>query len=136
MSMAKRRSEAELGFTLIELMTVVAIVGVIAAVAYPAYLKSLRKSDRSDAETTLAGLAQTLERCYTQNFTYTNCTNVTPTPSPATTARSFYTLAATATTNTYTLTANAIGNQVNDTGCTAMSLDNTGAKSPVSCWQN
>lgn len=124
------------GFTLIELMVVVAIIGILAAIAYPSYLHYIRSTDRSDAESALLSMGQSLERCYTQNFTYMNCTNVTPTPNPQTTQNGYYTLAVSANTNTYTLTATAQGAQTQDTGCTSLQLDNSGAKSPPSCWSN
>jgi len=131
-----RRRGAASGFTLIELMVVVAIIGILAAIAYPSYLNYVRKTDRSDAESTLLSMGQSLERCYTQNFTYLNCPNVTPTPNPQTTQNGYYTLAATANTNTYALTATAQGVQTKDTDCPSLSLDNTGAKTPTSCWSN
>ena len=36
----------------------------------------------------------------------------------------------------YTLTATAQGVQTKDTDCPSLSLDNTGAKTPTSCWSN
>ena len=127
------------GFTLIELMVVVAIIGILAAIAYPSYLNYLRKTDRSDAETALLSMGQSLERCYTQNFSYLNCPNVTPTPNPQTTQNGYYVLsvpAPTLHTNSYALTATAQGVQTKDTGCTSLSLNNTGAKTPTNCWSN
>ena len=126
------------GFSLIELMIVLAILGIIAAFAYPSYTKSVRKSQRSDAEASLNQLAQVLERCYTQNFRYTGCPTVTnPAPSPATSQKGYYALSVPAlTTSTYTIQATAVasGPQVQDTGCTTMSLNNTGIKTPATCW--
>jgi type IV pilus assembly protein PilE len=57
-----------------ELMVVVAIVGILAAIAYPAYTQFVMQANRTDATKTLQLAAQSLERCYSQNFTYVGCT--------------------------------------------------------------
>src|SRR5690348_3391216 len=65
------RSRSFAGFTLIELMITVAIVGILAAIAIPAYTAYIRRADRTDATRTMLQDAQSLQRCYSQNFTYT-----------------------------------------------------------------
>ena len=62
------------GFTLIELMIVVVIVGILAAIAYPSYTQYVERARRADATAGLMEAAQQLERCYTQNNSYTDCT--------------------------------------------------------------
>ncbi|SEA47843.1 type IV pilin protein [Microbulbifer marinus] len=58
------------GFTLIELMIVVAIVAILAAVAWPSYQNQVRSTNRADAQGALLGLAQAMERHFTENGTY------------------------------------------------------------------
>lgn len=58
------------GFTLIELMIVVAIVGILAGIAWPSYQEHVRSTRRADAQGALMGLAQAMERHFTQNGTY------------------------------------------------------------------
>ena len=67
------------GFTLIELLITVSIVAVLAAIAIPSYQSYVRTGNRTDATRTLQLAAQTLQRCYSQNFTYVNAAN-TPCP--------------------------------------------------------
>lgn len=124
------------GVTLIELMIVVAIVAILAAIAYPSYQSQVRKSRRAAATaflmevagrqqqrmldvrsyaSTLADLNLALPQEITGYYTVTI-------PPPGTTPPSF------------TITATAAGAQAADTGCTSLTLTNTGVKTPAHCW--
>ena len=70
----RRLERLESGVTLMELMVVVAIVGVLAAIAYPAYTQFVMQANRTDATKTMQLYAQSLQRCYSANFTYAGCT--------------------------------------------------------------
>ena len=58
------------GFTLIELMIAVGIVGILSAIAVPIYEDYVYDSRRSSCAGALTGLAQYMERYYTENTTY------------------------------------------------------------------
>ncbi|KUJ79644.1 general secretion pathway protein GspH [Microbulbifer flavimaris] len=112
------------GFTLIELMIVVAIVAILAAVAWPSYQNQVRSTNRADAQGALLGLAQAMERHFTQNGTYeaaavsdadTGAPQIFPTESPLDGANKTYDLRITAADgSSYVLQAQPKGSQAAD----------------------
>jgi type IV pilus assembly protein PilE len=148
----KIMKQTQRGFTLIELMITVAIIGILASIAYPSYQDSVMKSRRADVKGVLLGLANAMERRFTEANSYCDAggadgadscgvagTNDTGTPSiyaiPAET-QSFYTVTINAATlGSYTLSAEPTGAQTNDT-CGTLTITQTGAKSPstAGCW--
>lgn len=138
------------GFTLIEIMIVVAIVAILAAIALPAYQDSITKGRRTDAASALQGLAQAMERYYTEKGTYVGAAGtggvptIFPSKSPIDGSATYYNLTiSAATANTYTLSATATGAQAGDgnltlssTGARTWDKDNNGSiSSTESCWE-
>lgn len=54
------------GFTLIELIIVVAVIGLLVSIAYPSYQESVNKSRRGVGQGALMGLANAMQRFYTE----------------------------------------------------------------------
>jgi type IV pilus assembly protein PilE len=128
-----RRTQA--GFTLIELMITVAIVAILTAVAYPAYTQHLRKSHRADAQNLLMALASRQQQYLLDTRSYADTVDKLQVPVPSNVAAHYdvsLVLGAGAA-PTFTLTASPLGAQAADQ-CGALTLDQTGTKSPGGCW--
>ena len=131
----RRPERLESGVTLMELMVVVAIVGILAAIAYPAYTQFVMQTNRTDATKTLQLAAQSLERCYSVNFSYLNCPvsgNASPNPvvngSKMPTPNLYYTITFNITgAQDYSLVAVPVaGPQLADRQCQQFTLFSTG----------
>jgi type IV pilus assembly protein PilE len=119
------------GFTLIELLIVVGIVAVLAVIAYPAYTQFIMQGNRTDATKTLQLAAQSMERCYSTNFTYVGCTvngNVMNNGSTMPTPNLFYTITFNIPdAQDYSLVAVPVTPpQTNDTQCAQFTLFSSG----------
>lgn len=116
------------GFTLIELLITLVIIGILATIAYPSYLEYIQKARRSDALAILSQDQLILERCYSQNFSYSAACGALPS-FPQVTPEGFYTInISNLTATTYTLTATPLGLQVRDTKCATMSVNQANVK--------
>ncbi|MFT3907240.1 MAG: type IV pilin protein [Steroidobacteraceae bacterium] len=137
------------GITLIELLTVMVVIAVLSSLAISSYRRYLLRVNRTDATATLLRIQVAQEKYFLQNNAYVqSLTNISTAPPTGlgvslgdggTTPRGYYTMAITATDTTYTITATATGNQVNDTAaCLTFTIDQTGARTPADstgCWR-
>ena len=144
----RRLERLESGVTLMELMVVVAIIGVLAAIAYPAYTQFVMQANRSDATKTMQLYAQSLQRCYSTNFTYAGCTvqgTIVNDTSVLQTPNAYYSITfGIPDPQDYTLTAAAIAPpQTADNQCFQFTLsssgqvtavDNSANDTTVACW--
>jgi len=133
----KRKYNKTKGFTLIELMIVAAIIGILAGVAYPSYVDFTLRSNRSEGQRELMRLANLQEQLYVDSRAYTaDMTKLGLATSPFITESGNYSIAGVSDGETFTLTATAKLAQLKDSNCLAMTVTQTGAKTPTSsCWE-
>jgi type IV pilus assembly protein PilE len=131
------------GFTLIELVVTMGIIALLAALSYPSYISYTRRGNRTDATRNMMQMAQALERCYSQSFTYIGCAAVPA--GTANTPQGYYKVTvATPSASQYTLSAVPNGQpQSKDTKCQTFTLssagvqsalDSGGADNTTACW--
>lgn len=120
------------GFTLVELMITVAILALLMTIAIPSYSAFVRRSNRTDATRTMMQDAQSLQRCYSQNFTYTPAGGC-PTPAGTTTSPDgLYSITiAIPSSTSYTITATPRAAQLKDTPCVSFTLLSSGQQSAM-----
>jgi len=118
------------GFTLIELLVAIAIIGIISSIAYPSYRSYLLKTRRGEAMTDLmkAQLQQTSLRILATTYSTENS-------ALGLVDNDNYTYSVTyATSTTYKMQAVAKGDQVDDTGCITLTIDQNSNQTPLNCW--
>ncbi len=118
------------GYTLVELMVVVAIVGIIAAVAYPSYQGYMRDTFQAQAVADLRLCALSLDRYYSNGFTYvgapaSTCTMYSPSDGPVANKKFDLSFVSLTQTN-YTIRATP----VNDGDCIQLVADGTQSACP------
>ncbi|MCJ1881731.1 type IV pilin protein [Pseudomonas nitroreducens] len=116
------------GFTLIELMITVVIIAILAGIAYPSYQSYTIRANRTEGITLLNDAAARQERYFSQNNQYATTTAQLGMGS-ATSRNNLYQLAINRpNTSQYTLTAQPVGSQTQDTTCGSLTLDQAGAR--------
>ena len=131
------------GFSLMELMSVLAIVGILSMVAYPSFMQNIRESRRTDAQVVLTRTAQNLERFFSTNNSYTVNTGQLGVTNGLSDREDYVITVgpgATGIGSSYIITATAAAGstQVDDAGCTVLTLDSLGRRTPdpgaSDCW--
>jgi type IV pilus assembly protein PilE len=128
------------GMTVLELLVAIVIVAILSILAVVIYSAQVRNSRRTDALNTLFAIALAEESYRTTNTTYGTLAQVYG--GVTTSVGGYYTLAISNVASTsYTLTATATGDQVNDaqngTSCATLTYtmsNGTVTESPTPCW--
>jgi type IV pilus assembly protein PilE len=121
------------GFTLAELMIVITIVAILITLSYPSYASFIRKADRTEAQVVLLDWANRQAVWRADNISYNEGI------SPVDDENYVYTIVSTVT--SFTLTATAKGDQVDDKedgiSCSSLTINHAGVQGPsgyLECW--
>ena len=126
------------GFTLIELLITVAIIGILASVAYPSYTDFVTRSNRSEGLRELLRYANLQEQVFVDSRSYaSDMKGLGESTATLTTESANYIISVQAgsTATTFTLQAVAQSRQASDSGCTTLTVDQIGTKTPTACWE-
>lgn len=130
----KRSRRGLLGLSLIELMITIAVLAILVSIAYPSYASFIRKGKRVGAQADLMDWANRQMNWRADHASYSGSIN------PADSENYAYTIVSAA--NSFTLTATALNDQVNDkeagTVCSSLTLDQAGIVGPAGkekCWR-
>jgi type IV pilus assembly protein PilE len=131
------RSAQMRGVTLIELMITVAIIGILAAIVYPSYRQHMITTNRTEGTRALLEAATRQERFFNNNDNYSLDLALANIADETEHGHYDISIAAGACgdiNDCFVLTVTAQGGQTDDTGCTVLTLDSTGARAPAECW--
>ena len=131
------------GFTLIEALIVVALVALLVTLAMPSYEKFVLRSNRGLAKARLLDIVEKQARYYIDNRAYGDLSDLGFSADTVglddgglTTAGSgWYDLSVSANSaSDFTLRAVARNRQLGDTGCTTLTVNLAGVRTPADCW--
>ena len=115
-------------------MVVIVVLGVLMGIAVPSYFEQVKRARRADAREALSDLATRQEQFFLDNKAYSN--SIADLGRGTGSVNDYYAITIPVfTTTTYTLQAAAIGTQLKDTDCPALTLDQAGVRSPLTCWR-
>lgn len=134
MRSANRGRTRARGFSLVELMVVVAITTILLSIAIPSYRAHVLKSHRTEAKTAVLDLAGREEQLFSLTNTYSQMPadlGYTGAQFPVTAGNGYYEVdvkvtAAGMNPATFTITATAVDDQLNDSQCKTFAVDNLG----------
>jgi type IV pilus assembly protein PilE len=139
------------GFTLIEVMIVVVVVAILAAIAFPSYREYVLRSNRAAGKSMLTQVADRQEQFFAANKSYSDSLAQLGFPAnpffvdrrgqPAAGgdgAGIIYEISLVATNLTFTVTADPVNRQLDDTRCTQFTINERGQRTATGtatdCW--